>query len=62
VSAYFLPQPGGRIAGAVTAFIAIFVIVNHRANIGRLLKGTEKRVDSEKNGNRPGEKPRNPKR
>jgi len=44
VSAYFIPQPGGPIAWGVTAFIAVFVVINHRANIGRLLSGTEKRA------------------
>jgi glycerol-3-phosphate acyltransferase PlsY len=53
VSAFFLPQPGGRIVWCVTLFIAVFVVINHRANIGRLMSGTEKRVG--------GEKPRGPK-
>jgi glycerol-3-phosphate acyltransferase PlsY len=28
-----------------TAFIALFVIIRHRANIARLLAGTEKRFE-----------------
>jgi glycerol-3-phosphate acyltransferase PlsY len=44
VSAYFLPQAGGLVAWGATAFIAVFVVVNHRANIARLLSGTEKRA------------------
>jgi acyl phosphate:glycerol-3-phosphate acyltransferase len=58
VSVFFLPQAGGPIAEAVTVFIALFVIINHRANIGRLLSGTEKRASSDK----PPEKPGGPKR
>jgi acyl phosphate:glycerol-3-phosphate acyltransferase len=33
----------GRLAMAVAGVIAVFVIVRHRANIGRLFAGTEKR-------------------
>jgi glycerol-3-phosphate acyltransferase PlsY len=44
VAAVFLPQEGGSIAIAFTSFTALFVIVRHRANIGRLLAGTEKRA------------------
>jgi glycerol-3-phosphate acyltransferase PlsY len=54
VSAYFLPQRGGGIAWGVTAFIAVFVVVNHRANIGRLLSGTEKRASADKPVGNPG--------
>ena len=53
VSAYFLPPTGGPIAGAVTLFIAVFVIVNHRANIGRLMRGTEKRARGDKPAGEP---------
>lgn len=58
VSVHFLPQPGGPLAGAVTLFIAVFVIVNHRANIGRLMRGTEKRA----RGDKPADEPRRPRR
>jgi glycerol-3-phosphate acyltransferase PlsY len=58
ISTYFLPQPGGQIPLAVTLFIAIFVVVNHRANIGRLMNGTEKRAG----GAKPAEKPRKDRR
>jgi glycerol-3-phosphate acyltransferase PlsY len=44
VSVLFLPQPGGPVAMVVSLFIALFVIVRHRANIGRLASGTEKRA------------------
>jgi glycerol-3-phosphate acyltransferase PlsY len=43
IAAIFLPQQGGPIAIGFTSFTAIFVVVRHRANIGRLLAGTEKR-------------------
>jgi acyl phosphate:glycerol-3-phosphate acyltransferase len=45
IAAYFLPQEGGPIAIAFTSFTALFVVVRHRANIGRLMAGTEKRSD-----------------
>jgi acyl phosphate:glycerol-3-phosphate acyltransferase len=35
----------GRLAMAVSGVIAVFVIVRHRANIGRLIAGTEKRFE-----------------
>jgi acyl phosphate:glycerol-3-phosphate acyltransferase len=35
----------GRLAMAVSGVIAVFVIVRHRANIARLLAGTEKRFE-----------------
>jgi glycerol-3-phosphate acyltransferase PlsY len=35
----------GRLAMAVSGLIAVFVIVRHRANIGRLFAGTEKRFE-----------------
>jgi len=35
----------GRLAMAVSGVIAVFVIVRHRANIGRLFAGTEKRFE-----------------
>jgi acyl phosphate:glycerol-3-phosphate acyltransferase len=54
VAAFFLPQPGGLIVFAVTVFIAVFVVVNHRANIGRLMSGTEKRAGSDKPVEKPG--------
>jgi glycerol-3-phosphate acyltransferase PlsY len=38
-SAYFFQQP--RVMVAVSAAIAVFVIVRHRANVARLLSGTE---------------------
>jgi glycerol-3-phosphate acyltransferase PlsY len=53
VSASLLPQQGGPITLAVTAFIAVFVVVNHRSNIGRLMSGTEKRAGGEKPAERP---------
>jgi glycerol-3-phosphate acyltransferase PlsY len=46
VSAFFLPQEGGPIAVGFTSFTAVFVVVRHRANIGRLMSGTEKRSDN----------------
>lgn len=48
VSSFFLRQPGGQVAMAVSVFIAVFVVVNHRANIGRLLSGTEKRAGADR--------------
>jgi glycerol-3-phosphate acyltransferase PlsY len=39
---------GSRLALWVTTAIAVFVVVRHRANIGRLLSGTEKRFDRNK--------------
>lgn len=44
--AYLFRQ--GTIAMWVSGLIALFVIVRHRANIGRLLNGTEKRFDRKK--------------
>jgi glycerol-3-phosphate acyltransferase PlsY len=44
LAAIFVPQQGSGIAIAFTSFIAVFVVVRHRANIGRLLSGTEKRA------------------
>ena len=38
----------GALAVTVTVFLAVFVVVRHRANIGRLLKGTENRFDRRK--------------
>jgi len=38
----------GRIALWVTVLIALFVVVRHRANVRRLLTGTEKRFDRKK--------------
>lgn len=38
----------GRVALTVTSVIAVFVIVRHRANISRLLGGTEKRFERKK--------------
>ena len=35
----------GALAVSVTAFLALFVVIRHRSNIGRLLKGTESRFD-----------------
>jgi glycerol-3-phosphate acyltransferase PlsY len=40
----------GRLAMAVSGAIALFVIVRHRANIGRLLAGTEKRFERRPRG------------
>ncbi len=40
----------GRLAMAVSGVIAAFVIVRHRANIGRLLTGTEKRFERRPRG------------
>jgi glycerol-3-phosphate acyltransferase PlsY len=42
----------GAVAVAVTAVIALFVVVRHRSNITRLLSGTENRFERRK----PGEK------
>jgi acyl phosphate:glycerol-3-phosphate acyltransferase len=50
ISAYFLPQQGGPIALGFTSFTAVFVVVRHRANIGRLLSGTEKRSGNSAKG------------
>jgi glycerol-3-phosphate acyltransferase PlsY len=43
----------GTIAMAVSGLIALFVVVRHRANITRLLNGTEKRVERKKAGAAP---------
>ena len=43
----------GRVALTVTSVIAVFVIVRHRANISRLLGGTEKRFERRKPGDKP---------
>jgi glycerol-3-phosphate acyltransferase PlsY len=40
----------GRLALAATILTALFVVVRHRANIGRLLNGTEKRFERRKDG------------
>jgi glycerol-3-phosphate acyltransferase PlsY len=40
----------GRIAMGVSGLIALFVVVRHRANIARLLNGTEKRFERKKPG------------
>jgi len=40
----------GHLAECVAALIALFVFVRHRANIGRLLCGTEKRFERRKPG------------
>jgi glycerol-3-phosphate acyltransferase PlsY len=44
--AYLFRQ--GRLAMGISALIALFVVVRHRANIARLLKGTEKRFERRK--------------
>ena len=38
----------GHLAEWVAALIALFVFVRHRANIGRLLNGTEPRIGKKK--------------
>jgi glycerol-3-phosphate acyltransferase PlsY len=38
----------GRLALAATILTAVFVVVRHRANVGRLLAGTEKRFERKK--------------
>ncbi|MGA7725526.1 MAG: glycerol-3-phosphate 1-O-acyltransferase PlsY [Opitutaceae bacterium] len=43
----------GRVALTVTSVIAVFVIVRHRANISRLLGGTEKRFERKKPEGKP---------
>jgi glycerol-3-phosphate acyltransferase PlsY len=48
VSALLLPGQGGTIPVAVTVAVALFVVVRHRANIARLLNGTEKRFERTK--------------
>jgi acyl phosphate:glycerol-3-phosphate acyltransferase len=40
----------GRLDIAVAALIALFVIIRHRTNVGRLLNGTEKRFERAKGG------------
>jgi glycerol-3-phosphate acyltransferase PlsY len=45
IAAFLLPQEGGSIAIAFASFTALFVVVRHRANIARLMAGTEKRSD-----------------
>lgn len=50
LSAFFVPHQGGTVTLGVTTFIALFVVVRHRANIERLLNGTEKRVGGEPPG------------
>lgn len=44
--AYLYKQ--GTVAMAVSALIAVFVVVRHRANIARLVTGTEKRFERKK--------------
>jgi acyl phosphate:glycerol-3-phosphate acyltransferase len=55
VSVLFLPQPGGPIALTVSVFVAGFVVVRHRANIARLMSGTEGRAGRGKPAGGPGE-------
>jgi glycerol-3-phosphate acyltransferase PlsY len=43
----------GHLAEWVAAMIALFVLVRHRTNIGRLLCGTEKRFERRKPGEEP---------
>jgi glycerol-3-phosphate acyltransferase PlsY len=43
----------GALSIGVTAFVALFVAVMHRANIARLLSGTEKRFEKRKDGDGP---------
>ena len=48
----------GALALWVSLIIAVFVVVRHRANISRLLSGTEKRFDRAKpQDNKPGDTP-----
>jgi len=44
---------GGTIALWVTMLVALFVIVRHRANVGRLLGGTERKFERKKPGEEP---------
>jgi glycerol-3-phosphate acyltransferase PlsY len=41
------PTDGIKLAGTA-ALLALLLVYNHRANIGRLLNGTEPRIGSEK--------------
>ncbi len=43
----------GKTALAVSVMVALFVVIRHRANVGRLLSGTEKKFER----GRPGEPP-----
>jgi len=45
----------GAIAICVTAVVALFVVVRHRANVGRLLTGTEKKFERGRQGGHPPE-------
>jgi acyl phosphate:glycerol-3-phosphate acyltransferase len=49
----------GALSLWVTGFVALFVLVMHRTNIGRLLSGTEKRFEKRRDGDGkgPGGKP-----
>jgi glycerol-3-phosphate acyltransferase PlsY len=38
----------GAVGISVSALIAVFVVIRHRANISRLLAGTEKRFERKK--------------
>lgn len=46
VAAWFLGQP--TVITSVAAFVALFVVIRHRANIARLLNGTENRFTKKK--------------
>jgi acyl phosphate:glycerol-3-phosphate acyltransferase len=52
-SAWLLSRGGGWLDVDVAALIALFVVVRHRANIVRLLGGTEKRFEGKKGDESP---------
>jgi acyl phosphate:glycerol-3-phosphate acyltransferase len=45
----------GSVAIWVAALVALFVVVRHRANVGRLLSGTERKFERRKPPDKPGE-------
>lgn len=50
----FLPAGASNLLAPVLSLLAVLVIVRHRANIGRLLNGTERRIAFRGGGHRPG--------
>jgi len=48
VAGLYLDWVDGPKLAAVTAVLALLLIYNHRANIGRLIQGTEPRIGAEK--------------
>jgi acyl phosphate:glycerol-3-phosphate acyltransferase len=58
VSAWLMPRRTGWLDVGVASLIALFVVVRHRANIVRLVGGTERRFEVKKDVASPeGEKP-----